>query len=67
LLTTKKILRQIHTNSSVHSIDTSIKDHFHKPFANYLVFKRVHSLLVPEYSTVYTTHSQKFKEWKSKI
>jgi hypothetical protein len=39
------------TNASIHSIDTWNKYHLHRPKPTYLVFKKVHSMPVSEFST----------------
>jgi hypothetical protein len=48
----------LQTNSSVHSFETRNKDNFHRLIASYAVFRRVNSILVLEYSTIYHVGSQ---------
>ena len=54
--------KNFQTNSSVHSIETRNKGHFHTDqLPTYPVFIRVHSILVSEYSTIYHVGSQILK------
>jgi hypothetical protein len=45
---------KIQTNLSVHNINTGNKHHLPRPMPTYFVFKKVHSLLASDFSTVTT-------------